>query len=51
MSFGDILYIIAIFLFSYLTFGIVRGYFRAKFDKEGRRKDMQESKGKEEETK
>ena len=40
MSFGDILYIIAIFLFTYLTFGIVRGYFRAKFDDEGRRKDM-----------
>lgn len=40
MSFGDILYIIAIFLFAYLTFGIVRGYFRAKFDDEGRRKDM-----------
>jgi len=48
MSFGDILYIIAIFLFSYLTFGIVRGYFRAKFDDEGRRKDMQEPKDKEE---
>jgi len=40
MSFGDILYIIAIFLFVYLTFGIVRGYFRAKFDDEGKRIDM-----------
>ena len=40
MSFGDILYIIAIILFVYLTFGIVRGYFKAKFDEDGHRKDM-----------
>ncbi len=40
MSFGDILYIIAIFLFAYLTFGIVRAYFKRKFDDEGRRIDM-----------
>jgi ribose 5-phosphate isomerase RpiB len=44
MSFGDILYIVAIVLFVYLTFGIVRGYFKAKFDDEGRRKDMLEDK-------
>jgi hypothetical protein len=48
MSFGDILYIIAVFLFSYITFGIVRGYFKAKFDDEGRRLDMQELKSKDE---
>jgi len=40
MSFGDILYIVAIFLFAYLTFGIVRSYFKSKFDDEGRRIDM-----------
>jgi len=40
MSFGDILYVIAIVLFSYLTFGIVRGYFKAKFNDDGRRIDM-----------
>ena len=40
MSFGDYLYVIAIVLFAYLTFGIVRGYFKAKFDDEGRRIDM-----------
>ena len=40
MSFGDILYIIAMFLFAYITFGIVRGYFKGKFDDEGRRIDM-----------
>ena len=43
MSFGDILYIIAIVLFAYLTFGIVRGYFKAKFDDDGHRKDMYEN--------
>ena len=42
MSFGDILYIVAMVLFAYLTFGIVRGYFKAKFDDEGRRLDMLE---------
>ena len=47
MSLGDIFYMIAIVLFSYITFGIVRGYFRAKFDEEGRRIDMQEDKDKE----
>ena len=47
MSLGDIFYIIAIVLFSYITFGIVRGYFRAKFDEKGRRIDMQEDKDKE----
>ena len=40
MSFGDILYIVAIFLFAYLTFGIVRSYFKSKFDDDGRRIDM-----------
>lgn len=40
MSFGDILYVIAIVLFAYLTFGIVRNYFKSKFDDEGRRIDM-----------
>jgi len=47
MSFGDILYIVAIIIFAYLTFGIVRGYFKAKFDDEGRRKDMLEDEDKE----
>jgi len=40
MSFGDILYILAIFLFSYLTFGIIRNYYKSKFDDDGRRIDM-----------
>ena len=40
MSFGDILYVIDIILFAYLTFGIVRNYFKSKFDDEGRRIDM-----------
>jgi len=40
MSFGDIVYIIAIILFVYITFGIVRNYYKSKFDDEGRRIDM-----------
>ena len=48
MSFGDVLYIIAIVLFAYLTFGIVRGYFKAKFNDDGRRIDMIEDEDKEE---
>jgi len=42
MPFGDILYIIAIFLFVFMTFGIVKNYYKSKFDDEGRRIDMQE---------
>lgn len=40
MSFWDYLYIVAVFLFAYITFGIVRAYFKGKFDDEGRRIDM-----------
>ena len=40
MSFGDILYIVAMFLFAYLTFGIVRNYYKKKFDDDGHRIDM-----------
>ena len=40
MSFGDILYIIAMFLFAFITFGIVKNYYKNKFDDEGRRIDM-----------
>ena len=42
MSFGDILYVVAIFLFVFMTFGIVKNYYKSKFDGEGRRRDMQE---------
>jgi hypothetical protein len=49
MSFGDILYIVAIILFVYLTFGIVRNYYKNKFDDEGRRLDMQETNTEDEE--
>ena len=37
MTFWDILYIICIFLFAYMTFVIVRNNFRSKFDDEGNR--------------
>ena len=40
MSFGDYLYIVAIVLFSYMTFTIVRNNFLSKFDDKERRKDL-----------
>jgi len=40
MKFGDILYIVAMIFFAWITFGIVRGNFQRKFDEEGRRKDL-----------
>ena len=40
MSFGDYLYIVAIELFSYMTFTIVRNNFLSKFDDKQRRKDL-----------
>ncbi len=39
MSVGDIFYVIAIVLFSWMTFAIVRGNFQRKFDKDGNRKE------------
>ena len=49
MSFGDILYLLAIFLFVFITFGIIKNYYRSKFDDEGRRMDMLEDEDKKEE--
>ncbi len=40
MSFGDYVYIVAIILFSYMTFTIVRNNFLSKFDDKQRRKDL-----------
>jgi hypothetical protein len=40
MSFGDIVYIVAVILFVYMTFGIIRNYYKSKFDDEGHRVDM-----------
>ncbi len=42
MKFGDILYIISIFIFSWITFAIVRGNFQRKFDETGERLDLKE---------
>lgn len=46
MSIGDIFYIIAVVVFSYLTFGIIRGNFLSKFDEDGNRLDLKEKKNK-----
>ena len=40
MSFGDYLYIVAVILFSFMTFTIIRNNFLSKFDEEQRRKDL-----------
>jgi len=44
MSIGDIFYTVAIVLFSWMTFAIVRGNFQRKFDDEGNRIDLKEEK-------
>jgi len=49
MAFGDILYVIAMFVFVFITFGIIKNYYRSKFDDEGRRLDMLEDEDKKEE--
>ncbi len=40
MKLGDIFYIFAMIGFAWITFAIVRGNFRRKFDEQGRRKDL-----------
>jgi len=42
MPFGDVLYIIAMVMFVFITFGIIKNYYKSKFDDEGRRMDMHE---------
>jgi len=42
MSIGDIVYVIAIVLFSWMTFAIVRGNFQRKFNENGERIDLVE---------
>lgn len=39
----DVLYMIATFLFAFITFVIVRNYYSNKFDEKGRRKDILDS--------
>ena len=40
MTFGDYLYIAAGILFAWMTFVIIRNYFRSKFNDKGQRMDM-----------
>ena len=42
MSIGDIVYVIAIVLFSWMTFVIIRGNFQRKFNEDGERIDLVE---------
>jgi ribose 5-phosphate isomerase RpiB len=45
MSLGDYFYLVAIIVFSWMTFLIIRGNFQRKFDEHGRRKDLIEKDG------
>jgi len=40
MRIGDILYIIAMILFAFMTFVFIRNYYRNKFNDDGQRLDM-----------
>ncbi len=40
MSIGDIFYVIAIVVFSWMTFAIIRGNFQRKFNENGERIDL-----------
>jgi len=42
MSIGDISYIVAIVVFSWMTFVIIRGNFQRKFNEDGERIDLVE---------
>jgi len=42
MSIGDAVYVMAIVLFSWMTFAIIRGNFRRKFNEDGERIDLVE---------
>ena len=49
MSIGNIFYIIAIIIFGFMTFAIIRGNFQRKFDEEGKRlkdEEIEAQKGK-----
>ncbi len=44
MSIGDIFYFVAIAIFSWMTFAIIRGNFQRKFDENGERMDLKKNK-------
>jgi len=46
MSFGDMFYYIILVVFIFMTFGIIKNYYKNKFDDEGRRIDMLEDEDK-----
>jgi high-affinity Fe2+/Pb2+ permease len=49
MSIGDIFYVVAIVMFSWMTFAIVRGNFQRKFNEDGKRIDLVEKEQREHE--
>ena len=49
MSIGDIFYVVAIVVFSWMTFVIIRGNFQRKFNEKGERIDLVEKERRERE--
>lgn len=43
MSFGELMYAIVLGLFIFMTFGIIKNYYKSKFDEDGHRIDMYEN--------
>ncbi len=48
MPIADIIYILALILFTFMTFVIIRNYYRKKFNNKGQRMDMLDAYEKEE---
>jgi len=42
MDFADIIYYLVLILFVFMTFGIIKNYYKTKFDDEGHRMDMKD---------
>ena len=49
MSIGDMFYVVAIVVFSWMTFAIIRGNFQRKFNEDGERIDLVEKEKRERE--
>ena len=44
MSFGDYIYILCVVFFVFITFGIIKNYYKNKFDENEERIDMKDDK-------
>jgi hypothetical protein len=46
MDFENIIYYLVLILFVFMTFGIIKNYYKTKFDDEGHRMDMKDKEDK-----